>query len=69
MTFQYYRPLDSGVVAGAGSRRKTHWSFLFFVLALIVGVKGEAAQTPPAEIIVLQARQMIDGTGAMNPIS
>ncbi len=41
-----------------------HCRLLFVALALFTGFKGHAAQTPSVEIIVLQARQMIDGTGA-----
>jgi imidazolonepropionase-like amidohydrolase len=52
------------VIAGA-KRQSTALSSVFMLsLALALGVASRAARTSPAEIIVLQAGRMIDGTGA-----
>lgn len=62
MIFQYGHSFDSSMAARI--RHKIRWSLSFFLLGLLIHVKCEATQAAPVEIIVLQAAQMIDGTGA-----
>jgi imidazolonepropionase-like amidohydrolase len=56
--------VDFRVIASAKRRCKALSNLLLLALGLTPGVEPLAAQASPAEIIVLQAARLIDGTGA-----
>src|SRR5262245_49417758 len=64
MTVESHRVVGLKVLPAAKRPSRARSSVLILSLALSLGVGPLAAETSPAEIIVLQAGRMMDGTGA-----